>query len=142
MTDIPADIEAVWSVVTGAERLPLKGELRCLTITAMTALGYSRDHIAWALMARPTYIGQLATDMGIRLHLHEQNYDPLAVEWVCQGTKMPLKGADREEAIRRLGPRYSAPDIARLLGSSPQTVSQLASRLGVQTVDRRHRATA
>lgn len=140
MTTDPADL--VRAVVTGGQRLPLSGEPHRLAVAAMHALGYSRDHIAWALRTTPGCAADTARDLGIRLHLHEQDYDELAVEWVCQGTKMPLQGADREEAIRRLGPRYSAPDIARLLGSSPQTVSQLASRLGVRTVDRRHRATA
>lgn len=130
---IPAEIAAIAGVVTGNEPAHLVGEQRKLALQAMHALGYSREHMAWALKMQPIRVTEAAYRIGVHLHPHDQRPDPLAVEWVCSGTPMPLKGADREEVIRRLAATHTAPEIARLLCVPKGQVSVLASRLGVST---------
>lgn len=130
---IPADVLTIAAIVTGGEPAHLIGEQRKQAISAMHALGYSRDHMAWALDTTPNRVREVAFNLGLRLHHHDQRYDRLAVMWVCCGTPMPLRGADRDEAVRRLAPHCTAGEIARLLSTNRAQVSALASRLGVAT---------
>lgn len=136
MTAIPDDILAVAAVVTGGQSAALAGWQQAAAVTAMAALGYSRDHVAWALKVVPQHATGLARKYGVTLPLHDQRYDPVAVEAVCQGTPMRLLGADRDEAIRRLGPTKTAKEIALLTGWSQCAISARASDLGVSTTPR------
>jgi hypothetical protein len=130
---IPADVRAIAAVVVGGRRIHLEGEARRLAVSAMHALGYSRTHMAWVLKTRPQRVTEVANRLGILLHHHDQRPDPIAVQFVCEGIPMPLTGADRDEVVRRLGPTKTAEEIGQLVGSKRQTISVLASRLGVHT---------
>jgi hypothetical protein len=139
MTAVPVEITSdfldVANVVTGGSSLPLTGWQRTAAIQAMHALGYRVERIQQALqIERRWYLAKLARDeAGVDLYAGDDQLDPLAVEWVCCGAPMPLRGADRDEAVRRLAPRHTAGEIARLLCTNPAQVSALASRLGVST---------
>lgn len=131
--NIPDDILTVAAVVTGEERTKLMDWQRQDAIAAMHALGYSGNHIAWALCTSRDAIYQTAMAIGIRLHRHDQRPDWHAVYWVTHhGARMPLKGADRVEAVRGLVTKgYHGEEIARRLQCSTHPVETIAANLGL-----------
>lgn len=131
---IPHDARLVAAVVVGGQQMKLTGPRMRDAIAAMHALGCTQHHIAERLRTTVNTVEQRAREMGRRFPARDPEPDLLAVEFVCQGTRMPLKGVDRAEAVRRLAGRYSAPEIAfLLLDDDPRRITALASRLGVST---------
>lgn len=126
---IPDDILDVAAVVLGEEQAPLTGWQRQCAVAAMTALSYSGTHIRWALQATASDISKVAIRLGISLHHVDQRHDELAVQWVCTGATMRLRGADAKEAIRRMAAAGCHPDkIAHRIRSDTDYVRVTARR--------------
>ena len=60
------------------------------------------------------------------------NFDDLAVLQVANdGLRLPLRGADRDEAVRRMHGRVDPELIAWRLHTTSRTVARVAARLGL-----------
>lgn len=130
---IPDDILTIAGVVTGDDRTSLTGWQRRDAIAAMTALGYSGAHIAWALRTIQTSIAKTAALMGLTLHHRDQRLDWIAIAMVVEGDAcLPLFHADRAEVVRQLAARrLTCAEIGRRLRVDPSEISYTARRLGI-----------
>jgi len=130
---IPDDILTVAAVVTGEERHKLTGWQRDHAIAAMTALGYSGQHIAWTLDTSWSAVYQAAHRAGLRINHHDQRPDWTAIDMVTSGTAhLRLTGVDRDEAIRAMADTHTTTEIARRLLTKPSHINRIADRLGVE----------
>ncbi|GAB4955591.1 MULTISPECIES: hypothetical protein [Mycobacterium avium complex (MAC)] len=65
-------------------------------------------------------------------HQQESELDELAVvQVVDDGLRLPLRGADRDEAVRRMHGRIEVHLIAWRLHTTTRTVHRVAARLGL-----------
>jgi hypothetical protein len=131
---IPDDVLAVASVVLGEETAHLLGWQMRDAMAAMTALGQSRKHIAWALQTSEQMVYNVCRELGIRSHQFDQAVDVVGVEMVVSGAgRLPLMGEDRNEALRQMAAAEVRLDvIARRLCAPIDTVRIAARRLGLQ----------
>lgn len=136
MTGIPAEILAIAAVVTGAEQLPLSGWQRADAIRAMHALGWRGERIQQALrIDRRWYLNKVAKQIGVDLSEADSKPDPIAVDFVRAGTRMPLRGVDRDAAIEALAADGKGlPEIAFRLRLGYTETAKAAERLGVHTL--------
>ena len=67
-----------------------------------------------------------------REHDNMPNFDELAVLQVANdGLRLPLRGTDRDEAVRRMHGRVDSELIAWRLHTASRTVARVAARLGL-----------
>lgn len=138
MTAIDPDILAVAAVVLGEQRTNLTGWQRDHAIHAMTALGYSRHHIAWSLRTSLGNIKEYCRRRNIHTHTTDQHRDWVAIDMVVTGTaRIHLTGPDRAEAIRVMAGHLTADEIAHRLRLPEATdAREIAKRLGVTLLER------
>ncbi|MBF9135152.1 hypothetical protein I0C86_40450 [Plantactinospora sp. S1510] len=138
-TDHPAwAILMVASVVADGRRLPLTGWMRREAMAAMTALGYSATHVAWALRMSVSGAKSAARQMGIKLHPQDQRPDVLSIWMLCKDPKLqlPITTSDRPMAVRALAlRRRTAAQIAyQIRIDDSDTVTTIAGRAGVEVL--------
>ncbi|MGC5019044.1 hypothetical protein [Micromonospora sp. DT47] len=133
MTTIDPDILDVAAVVLGEQRIALTGWQRLHAVQAMTALGHSKTHIAWALNSTKASIEHYGRTNGVALHRYDQRPDWVAIRWVTHhGARLKLKGPDQVEAVRGLAARgHHQADIADRLHCSVHAVTTIADELGI-----------
>jgi hypothetical protein len=131
---VPDDVWAVAAVVVGDERAHLTGWQMRDAVASMTALGHSRQHIAWALKTSQQMVYNTCRDLGIRPHGRDQVVDELGVAMVVDGlADLPLDGKDRDEALRRMvADGLYLDTIARRLCSRIDVVRIAAVRIGLK----------
>lgn len=131
---VPDDVWAVAAVVVGEERAHLTDWQMRDAVAAMTALGYSRNHIAWSLMTSEQMVYNTCAKLGIRSHGRDQTIDQLGVDMVVDGlADLPLEGKDRDAALRRMVAAGLYLDaIARRLCSRVDVVRIAAVRIGLK----------
>ena len=127
------DAMQVAAVVLGEERTALTGWQRGDAIAAMSALGYSCHHIAWALNSTWQAVYAYSRRHGIPAHRHDQHIDWIAVDMVVTGAaRIRLTGPDRIAAIRAMAPRLTDVEIAhRLMLDQTQDLIDIARRAGI-----------
>lgn len=128
------DILDVAAVVLGEERITLIGWQFSDVVAAMTALGYSTQHIAYSMNRTEESVRKRAQALHIRVNRYDQRPDWFAVDMVATGAAcMHLLNIDRIEAIRVMAARdIDSAEMARRLCTDPHNVRTLASRNGIR----------
>jgi hypothetical protein len=128
---IPDDVLAVAGVVLGEDTAHLTGWQMRHALAAMTALGQSRKHMAWALETSEQMVWNVCREIGVRPHARDQVIDFQAVEFVVGGDTLTLKDETRNEAIRQMAQNGVRLDvIAKRLGEPMERIRLQAKRLG------------
>jgi hypothetical protein len=93
--------------------------------------------------ALPSTAADSATPHREAEHNNVSDIDELAVVQVAHdGLRLPLRGAERDEAIRRMYDRVELDLIAWRLHTTTRTVHRVAARLGLTERRRTHRELA